>query len=102
MSSAPNGPASFQVIVSTDMSRKIKDLYKAAVAHRIGQQFLDALQKAYEQLHNTADSWGEPLFDLKALGVQVRIGLTFPLVIHYGLNLGLRHVYLARAELTNA
>jgi hypothetical protein len=44
------------------------------------------VREIHEKLLREADTFGEALFRLPALGLQMRLGIVFPLAVNFGVN----------------
>ncbi|HEY8504318.1 MAG TPA: hypothetical protein VIL46_07025 [Gemmataceae bacterium] len=53
---------------------------------RVGAQFLDVVRTLLSRLRDDPTEFGEPLYHLPVLRLQVRTGLLAPLVVHYGVH----------------
>src|SRR5262249_19029770 len=84
---SPNGPLYFQVTLSKQVAQETKELIKEASAAGLKDQVLRALREINDRLKKDANGFGEPRYDLKELGLQVRVGVVAPCAVYYGVNL---------------
>jgi len=80
-----NGP-SYSVSMSQQTRSLLKKLHLEAVQLGIGAQFLAAFRQILSQLQQNPCEFGEPLYSLAALKLQVRKGVIAPLVVTYGIH----------------
>lgn len=92
--SSPNGSQSFRVELSGEVSQRIKEAYEIAASAGIEASFLSALRRINDRLRKDPDVFGEPRYNLKHLGLQVRIAVINPCAVSYGVNLQARKVYV--------
>jgi hypothetical protein len=83
MPSSANGDPLFQLEFSGRIAQALRQLQRQASREGRGKAFLLALRKAVEQLRNHATEFGEPLYRLPALRMQVRCAVIRPLGIHF-------------------
>jgi hypothetical protein len=86
MQPASNGSSQFQIEISPIAAGRVKELHRAAAAAGRGTQFLTALRQLRDRLRHNAHQCGEPLYQLHALGLIVRIAIEPPIVLHYAVH----------------
>jgi len=62
-----------------------KLLFKAVLADK-GEQFVNAYQQIIRRLHQDPTVFGEPLYMLAKLELQMRHGAILPLLVDYGVH----------------
>jgi hypothetical protein len=70
-----------------DMLMRASKAFDAALAKLPPERRLPVLAataKALQRLKDAPFEFGEELYDLKSIGLQVRVGIVLPVVIHYG------------------
>jgi hypothetical protein len=45
---------------------------------------IDAMKQVLRRLETAPFDFGEELYDLKSLGLQVRLGISLPIAVHFG------------------
>jgi hypothetical protein len=80
-----NGGA-FQVHCSGDIAKLLKSLQKRASKEGRGEEMIAAFEHIVYRLRHDPASFGEPLYQLPALQMDIRLGVVQPLVIHFGLS----------------
>ena len=78
MSTGKNGP-SYRVDMSKAIKAHLKRLHAEATEAGFGQLFLHSYQQIIRRLHADPLVFGEPLYSLPALGLQLRQALIAPL-----------------------
>ncbi len=84
MTSSGNGEQPFHVGFSEAIAQTIRRLQQQASQEGRGKDFLSALRKAVDRLQRAPRAFGEPLYRLPALRMQVRCGALGPLSIDFG------------------
>lgn len=85
MTQEGNGqPSAWRVLMSDATKAHLKQLHQDAMAAGNGQAFLLALEDITRQLQESPEQFGEPLYFLHALRLQVRQGVVGKLVVDYG------------------
>ncbi len=64
----------------------IRDGQRTADREGFGAEFLAAMSNVYRQLQASADTVGEPLYDLPHARLQVRQAVIRPVVIEFGVH----------------
>jgi hypothetical protein len=80
--SDPPGPP-FQVSFSGVMAEAIRQLQRQASREGRGEDFLSAVRAVVERLRQDPLGFGEPLYRLPVLGLQVRCGAVRPLYVDF-------------------
>jgi hypothetical protein len=73
-------------------------LYRHAVVDGQGDEFLAALDATVSRLGSDPLTFGEELFDLRAMKVTVRIAVRYPLVIEFATFADRRQVFVRAAR----
>jgi hypothetical protein len=94
MNPAPN----FEVGISGAMRERLVRLYRHAVVDGQGDEFLAALDATVSRLGSDPLTYGEELFDLRAMKVTVRIAVRYPLVIEFATFADRRQVFVRAAR----
>jgi hypothetical protein len=84
MASPGNGEQPFQVGFSEAIAQTIRDLQRQASREGRGKDFLAAFREAVDHLQTSPRRFGEPLYGLPALRMQIRCGVLGPLSIDFG------------------
>jgi hypothetical protein len=84
MSSAGNGEQPYQLSISGAVAGAIRYLMRRAAREGRGTEFLLALRRVIEQLRHNPSGFGEPLYRLPALRMQVRSAVVRPLWVDFG------------------
>jgi hypothetical protein len=80
--------------VSAQIKQRIVLLQREAVRRGIGKEFRRAFQEAVRRLQTDPHYFGEPMYRLSALRLQVRHASIRPLVIYFAVHEELPHVFL--------
>ena len=86
MASSANGKPQFQLDISGAIVEALKELQRQASLQGRGKAFLTAFRKAVERLRRDAVQFGEPLYRLPALRLQVRLAVVSPLVLYFAVH----------------
>lgn len=89
----------FYVDVSGEVHKKIKTKFEKACREGRRQSFLDAFKKIIDRLEQDPHEFGEPLFNLQMLQLQVSTAVILPLsvdlsVSQYHNNVVIRYIQL--------
>jgi hypothetical protein len=84
MTSPGNGRRLYQISFSEVISAEIRRLQRRASRQGRGEDYLQALRAAVDRLHHDPNEFGEPLFRLPVLRIQVRCAIIRPLYIDFG------------------
>jgi hypothetical protein len=84
MPSSANGDHSFQLEFSAAIAEALKQLQRRASQEGRGKSFLLALRKIVVRLRSDPNEFGEGLYRLAALRMQIRCAVIRPLVVHFG------------------
>src|SRR4029077_7162715 len=79
-----NGEQPFQAGFSEAIALTIRHLQRQASREGRGKDFLGAFRKAVDRLQSSPRGFGEPLYRLPALRMQVRCAVLGPLSIDFG------------------
>jgi hypothetical protein len=80
-----NGERPFRVGFSQAIAQSIRHLQRQASREGRGKEFLTAFRKAVGRLENSPRAFGEPLYRLPALRMEVRCGVLGPLSIDFAI-----------------
>lgn len=83
MTSPDNGRRSFQLSFSGVIAEEIRRLQRRASRQGHGEAFLSALRRIVDRLHYDPNEFGEPLYRLSALRLQVRWAVIRPLSVDF-------------------
>jgi hypothetical protein len=83
MPSSGNGEPSFQIAFSDLIAEAIRQLQRRASRQGRGEEFLVALRTVVERLHRNPNEFGEPLYRLPVLRMQVRCAVVRPLSVDF-------------------
>jgi hypothetical protein len=86
MASSGNGRQSFQISFSELIAEAIRQLQRRASLQGRGEQFLQALRAVVGRLQRDPNEFGEPLYRLSALRLQVRCAVIRPLSIDFAVS----------------
>lgn len=89
--SSSNGHRHFKVVVSGKITQEIK-----AIAEAGDGKIIEALRTIFQRLRSEPFDFGEPLYDLKHLDLQVRMGIHQPCVVIFALNVQARRVFISK------
>ena len=86
--SSPNGEGypSYKVHNSQAISNEFKKLQRRATRQGRGEEFLQAAHEAYERMSQGPLNFGEPLYRLPAMRLQIRCAVVPPLVFHFAVS----------------
>ena len=84
MTSSGNGEQPFHVGFSEAIAQTIRRLQRQASQEGRGKDFLSALRKAVDRLQSSPRGFGEPLYRLPVLCMQVRCAVLGPMSIYFG------------------
>jgi hypothetical protein len=76
----------YSVSMSAKTRETLKVLHRQAIQNGTGHQFLSAFRRIVERLRNDPQVFGEPLYQLAALQLQIRQAVILPLVIEYAVH----------------
>ena len=86
MTPSGNGNRLFEIRVSGVVAEAIKQLQRKATAIGLGQQVLANIKALHQRLRHGAADFGEPLFRLPPMELQVRMGVISPLVVIFAVH----------------
>jgi len=99
MSSGPNGEHRYQLDISVAIARRLRRLQRTATRKGLGEEFLAAFRYAVSRLYHDPTRFGEPLYRLPALHLQIRCAAVGLLGIHFGVHEHRRIVFLQEVKL---
>jgi len=83
MASSDNGRRTFQISFSGLIAEAIRELQRRATRQGRGEAFLQALRAAVDRLQHDPNEFGEPLYRLSVLRMQVRCAVIQPLYVDF-------------------
>ena len=86
MSSAPDKGQPFRVGISGATAQALRQLQRRASREGRGAAFLGAVRTAVQRMQSDPMTFGEPLYRLPALRIDVRCAVIRPLSIHFGVS----------------
>jgi len=87
MSGQRNGESGpYRVGMSSETRTEVLHLHQEALEKGKGQPFLRAFRQIIERFRNDPRDFGEPLYRLPALHLQVRQAVILPLVVVFGVH----------------
>ncbi len=89
----------FRVIASDAVQAQFRKLAASAAVQGRGEEFLAAYQRLMQRLETDPLEFGEPRYQLPALGLEMRRAAVAPLLINYGVNLHQRFVVVQAVDL---
>ncbi len=99
MPEADQNGGRFDVLCTAAIAHKIKDLQEQAGAEGRGKQFLEALRDIARRLIYDPHDFGEPLYRLPALRMQICHAVLPPLIVYFGVCEDRPVVFLRGVEL---
>jgi hypothetical protein len=97
-----NGEQPFQVAFSGAIALKVRQLQGKALRQGRGKEFLQAFRKAIDRLQSSPRSFGEPLYLLPVLRMQIRCAVLRPLYIEFGVSEDRPLVFIKDVKLLSA
>lgn len=76
----------YYVDVSGELREQIKACYAEAVKHRRQQEYLTALKEINRRLALDPGTFGDPLYRLQLLKLQIRSAAIRPVFVEYGVS----------------
>jgi hypothetical protein len=76
----------YSVYCSAVIARRLKQIHKRAIEQGRGEAVLSAVRAVWHELSYDPVEFGEPLYRLPALQVQIRLGFLGPLLIDYAVH----------------
>jgi hypothetical protein len=74
----------YQIDSSVVVARALDKLQKRASQEGRGEEVLAAIRQMRQRLQQDPANFGEPLYRLPALKMQIRSAVVRPLVVHFG------------------
>jgi hypothetical protein len=102
MPSSVNGEHPFQLEISEVIAEVIRGLQRQAKQEGRGEAFLLAVKKMVKRLHRNPTNFGEPLYRLPVLRMQVRCGIIRPLSVDFAVCEDRPLVFLMAVKLLSA
>jgi len=88
----------FEIIFAPKISQQIRALHRDAARAGAGRRFLAALRRVTLRLESDPYDFGEPMYRLPALRMQLRCAVVPPLIIHFGVCEDRATVYVKGVE----
>ena len=86
MPSSPDPHPQWEVRASGAVFSRLRELQRQASREGRGDEFLEAVRQVYQNLRNQPTSFGEPLYRLPTLRLQVRSGAVRPLFVNFAVS----------------
>jgi hypothetical protein len=87
MSSHGNGqPKRYNVLASEHIKLNLEQLHEQSLEAGTSPAFMTALRQIGQRLQDDPSAFGEPLYRLPALRLQIRQAVILPLVVIYGVH----------------
>jgi hypothetical protein len=83
MTRFPANGGSYEISHSGAVTKVLRELFRQATREGRAEAFLAALRQIGDRLERSPDRFGEPLYRLPALRLQVRSAVIRPVVVHY-------------------
>ena|SRR5947207_3200954 len=99
MAQSSNGSKHHEVHLSGKLAQEIHAIQQQASIEGRGEAVLTAFRQIVEKLEKDPTDFGEPLYRLPALRMQIRHGVILPLFIDYGVCEDRPLVFLRRMTL---
>lgn len=99
--SQADGRAIYEVRCAEQVLRTLERLQLQATRAGIGEMMLDALRTLYHRLNTKPEAFGEPLHELRAFQLEVRVGGVPPLLVRYAVDRLRRLVYITGVHVTS-
>ncbi len=87
MSSGNGPPQQYSVSVSLFQRQRLLQLHQQADARGQGQRFVDAYREIVRRLQRDPRVFGEHLFTLPIIKLEIRQAAIHPLVVDYGIHM---------------
>ena len=97
-----NGEHSFQIEISGAIAATIRQLQRQASREGRGLEFLRALRRVAHRLHRDPNRFGEPLYRLPGMHMQVRCAAIIPLSVNFAVYEDRPLVYIQVVKLLSA
>jgi len=89
----------YRVVLSRRIREQLRRWGEQAAARGIESEYLDVLRTTSQRLTTAPLDWGDPLYRLPALNVQVYRGLTSIFYVYYAVDQANRIVYPSEFKL---
>jgi len=99
MASPGNGEAHYRVHLSGLIARKLRQIQRRASLEGRGQEVLEAYREIVRRLERDPWSFGEPVYRLPALRLQIRRAAVRPLLIDFAVSEDWLIVFIKGAQL---
>jgi hypothetical protein len=88
----------YEVHFSAHIARQVRDLHAWALRNALGDIVVTTFEAAMARLQSNPTDFGEPLYRLPALRMQLRCAVVPPLIIHFGVCEDRATVYVKGVE----
>ncbi len=95
-----NGQDTFLVSISGLLADLIQVMLQIAVAAGREDIFYQGLERIHKKLENDPGKFGEPLYHLKNLNLEMRVGIIYPFTVTYGVNYSARIVFISKLTMS--
>ncbi len=92
-------PKLWEVHFSGEIARALRRLQRRAARQGRGRDALAALREIYDKLQHQPMHFGEPLYHLPAMRLQVRTASVKPLLVHFAVSEERPIVFLKQVNL---
>jgi hypothetical protein len=95
-----NGQDTYRVSSSGALAKKIKAMFEIAIEAGQEAGFFQGLERIHKKSENDPGKFGEPLYHLKNLNLEMRIGVIYPFTVTYGVNYSARTVFISKLTMS--
>ena len=95
----PNGHPLYRISYSAKVQTDISGCQRQAAREGRGDQFIAALRKIVDRLQTKPSVFGEPLYRLPTMKLQLRCAAISPAFVHFAVSEVRRVVYLRSVQL---
>jgi hypothetical protein len=99
MNPEANGHGAFRVSIPGTVASDVKKSLRIAIEAEEEDRAFAALAEINRKLENEPGTFGEPLFYLKSLNLEMRLGVVPPFSVTYGVNYSARTVFVSRVRM---
>jgi hypothetical protein len=94
MASSANGGEEFELHLSATIAESTRSMLREAIRAGNGKAVLAAFRRIVERLTRHAATFGEPLYHLPTLQLQIRHAVVRPLAVDFAVSLTRHEVYI--------
>src|SRR5262249_29206731 len=95
-----SSPARFRVTFNELLRQRVREYTQRAHDSGFGQRFLAEMQEIVERMATDPLNWGDPIYTLHSLGLQMFHRIHSGIHVEYGVNEPARVVFVRRVEPT--